>query len=50
MHPLNDVPTIVENSLDVFRIYSAGKVWIAVVFAIATRCRYTLQKGEGKRS
>lgn len=41
MHPLNDVSAIVENSLDVFCIYSAGKVWIAVVFAITTRCRYT---------
>lgn len=43
MHPLNDVSTIVENSLDVFGVYRTGKVRIAVMLTIATGCRYTLQ-------
>lgn len=41
MHSLNDVSAIVENSLDVFRVYRTGKVRIAVVLAVATRRRYT---------
>lgn len=43
MHPLNDVPAIVEHSLDVLRIDGACEVRITIVLAVAARCTYTLK-------
>lgn len=44
MHTLYYITTIVEYSLDVFRIDGAREMGIAVMFAF-TRCRtYTLKK------
>lgn len=44
MHPLDDVPAIVEHSLDVFRIDGARKVRVTVVLAVAARRTYALQR------
>lgn len=44
MHPLDDVPAIVEYSLDVFRIDGACEVRVTVVLAVAARRTYALQR------
>ena len=43
MHSLDYVPTIVEHSLDVFRVYGAREVRVAVVLAVPTRRAYALE-------
>lgn len=44
MHPLDDVPTIVEHSLDVLRVDGTRKVRITIVLAVATRRTYALEE------
>lgn len=44
MHPLDDVSTIVEHSLDVLRVDGARKVWVTIVLAVAARRTYALDK------
>lgn len=44
MHPLNDVPTIVEHSLDVLRVDGAREVRVTVVLAVTARSTYALRK------
>jgi hypothetical protein len=31
MNPLDDIPTIVEDPSDIFRVDGAGEVWVAMV-------------------
>jgi len=45
MHPLNDIPAIVEHSLDVLRVDGTREVRITIVLAVAARRTYTLQEG-----
>ena len=37
MHPLNDVATVIKNSFDVFGVYSASEVRVAIVLAVPGR-------------
>jgi hypothetical protein len=50
MHPLDDIPAIVEHSLDVLRVDGTRKVRITIVLAVAARRAYTLEKGTNVRS
>lgn len=43
VHPLNDVPAVVEHPADVFRVHGAGEVWVAVVPAVPARRAYPLR-------
>jgi len=45
MHPLNDIPAIVEHSLDVLRVDGTREVRITIVLAVAARRTYTLEEG-----
>lgn len=36
MHPLNYVTTIIEYSLDVFRVDGTCKMWVTIMLAITT--------------
>lgn len=42
VHPLDDIPAIVEHSLDIFRVDGAGEVRVTVMLTIAARRTYTL--------
>lgn len=44
MHPLNDVSTVIENSLNVLCVNSTREMGIAVVFSITTGRTYSLEK------
>lgn len=44
VHPLNNVPTIVEHSFDIFRIDGACEVRVTVVLTVAARRAYTLKR------
>lgn len=38
VHPLDDVSTVIEDTADVFRVDSAGKVGVTVVSSIPACC------------
>jgi hypothetical protein len=38
VHPLNDVPTVVEDPADVFRVDGAGKMGVTIVPAVSAGC------------
>lgn len=44
VHPLNDVPAIVEHSFDILRVNGARKVRVTVVLAVTARRTYALKK------
>jgi len=49
MHPLDDIPTIVEHSLDVLRVDGTREVRITIVLAVTARRTYTLEQATNKR-
>lgn len=38
VHPLNDVPTVVEDPADVFRVDGTGKMGVTIVPAVSAGC------------
>lgn len=49
MHSLNNVSTIIEHTLNVFGIDCTCEMWITVMLAIATCCRYALLFGKDEK-
>lgn len=44
VHPLNDVPTVTEDTADVFRVHRAGEVGVTVMPSVTTGCADSLQR------
>lgn len=44
VHPLNDVPTVVEDPADVFRVDGTGKMGVTIVPAVSAGCADPLEK------
>lgn len=50
MHPLDDVPAIVEHSFDVLRVNGAREVRVTVVLAVTARRTYALEEQATSRN